>query len=107
MVINPVVYLPWLLKQFLNMGGRCQKRNIHSLSEVVDDVDIVVNCTGIRAKELTRDQSLIASRGHNLIVKAPQIRQTMSMETKSSYTYIIPRSDGTVVLGTTKEENNG
>ncbi|GAA5801758.1 hypothetical protein HPULCUR_007210 [Helicostylum pulchrum] len=105
-VINPSVYLPWLMKQFLNMGGKCQKKTIYSISEVVDDVDLVVNCTGVRSKELFADKDLVATRGHNLLVKAPHIRQTMSMETKSSYTYIIPRSDGTVILGTTKEDSN-
>lgn len=105
-MINPSVYLPWLLKQFLNMGGKCQKKTIYSISEVVDDVDIVVNCTGVRSKELFADKDLLATRGHNLLVKAPHIRQTMSMETKSSYTYVIPRSDGTVILGTTKEDSN-
>lgn len=105
MVINPLVYLPWLLRQFLNLGGICQRKKIHDISEVVDGVDIVVNCTGIRAKELVHDTSLIATRGQNVLVKAPHIRKSMSMETKSNYTYIIPRTNGTVILGTTKDDN--
>ncbi|KAI7895817.1 uncharacterized protein EV154DRAFT_493866 [Mucor mucedo] len=104
-VINPLVYLPWLMNQFLNLGGLCQRQTVHDLSDVITGVDIVVNCTGIRAKELTHDASLIPTRGHNVLVKAPHIRKTMSMVRKKNYTYVIPRTDGTVILGTTKDEH--
>lgn len=104
-VINPLVYLPWLLKQFLNLGGVCQKKKIHDISEVVEGVDIVVNCTGIRAKELVDDPSLVSTRGQNVLVKASHIRKSITMETKDDYTYIIPRTNGTVILGTTKEDD--
>lgn len=93
------------MKQFLNLGGLCQRQTVKDLSEVTIGVDIVLNCTGIRAKGLTHDDSLVATRGHNVLVKAPHIRKTMSMIKKKDYTYIIPRTNGTVILGTTKDEN--
>lgn len=93
------------MKQFVNLGGLCQRKKIHDISEVVIGVDIVVNCTGIRAKQLVHDVSLIATRGQNVLIKAPHIRKSMSMVNKNDYTYVIPRTDGTVILGTTKDDD--
>lgn len=93
------------MKQFVNLGGLCQRKKIHDISEVVIGVDIVVNCTGIRAKQLVHDASLVATRGQNVLIKAPHIRKSMSMVNKTDYTYIIPRTDGTVILGTTKDDD--
>ncbi|KAL9545882.1 hypothetical protein MBANPS3_006936 [Mucor bainieri] len=105
-LINPLVYLPWLLKQYLAMGGKHKKQQIERISDVIsDDVDIVVNCTGVRAKDLggVMDTDIVPTRGQNVIIKAPHIRRTISMLKRDSYTYVIPRCDGTVVLGTTKD----
>ncbi|KAI8087631.1 uncharacterized protein B0P05DRAFT_569582 [Gilbertella persicaria] len=90
-------------------GGKHRRQKVNCISEVVtDDIDVVVNCTGLRARELGKvmDAKVTPTRGQNVIIKAPHIRKTVSVTRSDSYNYIIPRSDGTVVLGTTKEEGN-
>ncbi|OAD02823.1 hypothetical protein MUCCIDRAFT_155983 [Mucor lusitanicus CBS 277.49] len=91
------------------MGGKHRKQKIDRISDVItDDVDIVVNCTGVRAKDLAgvMDAAIVPTRGQNVIIKAPHIRKTISMSKRDSYTYVIPRCDGTVVLGTTKDTSS-
>ncbi|KAG2216028.1 hypothetical protein INT46_007088 [Mucor plumbeus] len=108
-LINPLVYLPWLLKQYFALGGKHRKQKIDQISDVIsDDTDIVVNCTGVRAKDLggVMDKSITPTRGQNVIIRAPHIRKTISMSRPDSYTYVIPRCDGTVILGTTKDTNS-
>lgn len=80
--INPAVYLPWLLKQFLNLEGKMERRKVDSLSQVTDGVDVVVNCTGIHARDLVGDKSVVWTRGQNVLIKASHIRKTMIMDSK-------------------------
>lgn len=73
------------MKQYLAMGGRHKRQKIDRISDVVsDDVDIVVNCTGVRAKDLggVMDAAIVPTRGQNVIIKAPHIRRTISMLSK-------------------------
>jgi D-amino-acid oxidase len=89
------MYLPWLLKQFVILGGKCQKKKIHSISEAMttDEVDVVVNCMGIYAKKLINDKDLIPTRGQNIIVKAPHIRRSMTIASKYILYLFIPHVD--------------
>ncbi len=64
------------------MEGRIERRKIDNLSQVMEDVNIVVNCTGINARDLVQDKSVVASRGHNVLVKAPHIRKTIAVVSK-------------------------
>ncbi|KAI8373705.1 hypothetical protein BD560DRAFT_327905 [Blakeslea trispora] len=108
-LINSLVYLPWLFKQYLLLGGRHCRQRINCISEAMsDDVDIVVNCTGVGVRNLggVNDKSVVPVRGQNVLIKAPHIRKAVYLNTSKGCTYIIPRSDGTVVLGTTRDEGN-
>ncbi|OBZ85612.1 D-amino-acid oxidase [Choanephora cucurbitarum] len=108
-LVNPLVYLPWLLKQYLLLGGKHRRQKINCISEAMDDdIDIVVNCTGVGARDLegVNDKTVVPVRGQNVLIKAPHVRKAVYINTSKGCTYIIPRSDGTVVLGTTRDEGN-
>ncbi|KAG2220124.1 hypothetical protein INT45_006152 [Circinella minor] len=111
-LINPERYLKWLQAQFVALGGKRIHIALSSITEAMDDeqnsVDIVINCTGMHSAWLggVKDKNIKPIRGQNVLVRANHIRRTISMKTKDAYTYIIPRSDGTVILGTTKEEES-
>lgn len=67
------------------MGGKHRKQKIDRISDAMsDDVDIVVNCTGVRAKDLAgvMDAAIVPTRGQNVIIKAPHIRKTIAMSSK-------------------------
>ncbi|KAI9313541.1 hypothetical protein BX666DRAFT_1864121 [Dichotomocladium elegans] len=108
--IQPERYLRWLLMQFVALGGKHQRMAVADIADAMGDeqnpVDIVVNCTGMHAASLggVKDKHMRAVRGQNVVVRASHVRKTMSMSS-DAYTYVIPRSDGTVVLGTTKESH--
>ena len=47
-------------------GGSVQRRKIHDLSEIADDFDLVVNCGGLGARQLFKDDKLYPVRyNHN------------------------------------------
>lgn len=107
------MYLKWLLNQFKSLGGILLKfplTHIHQVIDLVKDVDniTVINCTGLGSKHLggVLDLTLYPTRGQTVIVNAPQVKRTITYIHKQGLTYIIPRSDGTVVLGGTNEKGN-
>jgi len=80
------------------------KKTLKSFEELVGQYDIVVNCMGLRAKELLPDDHLLQpNRGQVLRVKAPWIKHFIYVDNEC---WIIPGQEW-VVVGGTRQENNG
>ena len=103
-VVNGTVYLRWLLNRFSRvLGGSIRKCFVNSMSELTD-YDIVINCTGLGARELANDTNVYPSKGHMLLVDAPWINQWIFNESiHSDSACVFTRNDG-IVLGTTRED---
>lgn len=80
------------------------------MDEIFDLIDqkniqhvALINCTGLGARFLggVQDGALYPTRGQTVIVHAPHIKKTMTHVSSQGMTYVIPRSDGTVILGGT------
>lgn len=107
-VINAPYYIKWLLSEFQRAGGRIKRQTLTHINNVFDvDADAIVSCTGLGAKTLggVQDTSMFPTRGQTIVVKGPKIRETTTHVGKDYITYVIPRADGTVVLGGTMQKN--
>ncbi len=74
---------------------------------VLQPFDIIVNCSGMAANRLAgvMDEQMYATRGHMALVRAPLVTHTVTLDCgDAGITYIIPRGDGTVCLGGTRQE---
>ena len=49
------------------------QRKINNLSELSDDYDIIINCTGLGARELVGDLSVYPVRGQIIEVEGPEL----------------------------------
>ncbi|XP_065055223.1 D-aspartate oxidase-like [Rhopilema esculentum] len=100
-------YLPWLLKRFKEKNGKVIEKRINSFDELID-FDIIVNCSGVGARDLTGDKELVPLRGQLVRVKAPWIRHFYHVSiykgTDPYTTYIYPNIDN-VVLGTVSQQS--
>ncbi|PHZ10568.1 nucleotide-binding domain-containing protein [Rhizopus microsporus ATCC 52813] len=108
-LVNSPIYLKWLENNFKGLGGVIEKRAINDLREVLhQDVDVVINCTGLGSKYIAgiQDKALYPTRGQTIVARAPHIKRTLTYIGSHGITYIIPRSDGTVVLGGTANKND-
>ncbi|CAG8478539.1 12916_t:CDS:2 [Acaulospora morrowiae] len=95
-------YLRWLQTQFIDAGGKIKRVHLSHINEALDeDVDIVVNCTGISARTLggVEDDTVFPTRGQTVIVWAPHVKKICTRIGADYITYVIPRQDGVVVLG--------
>jgi len=100
MFIEPATYLRALLRDFHLAGGRIVVRGLASASDVAALPEpVVVNATGLGARELFGDRELVAIKGQ-LTVLLPQAGVDYAVVTEDLYMF--PRSDG-IVLGGTHE----
>ena len=59
---EPVKFMPYMMKQFTDLGGVIVNRKIDSLKEL-SDFDVIVNCSGSGARQLVGDRELQPLRG--------------------------------------------
>lgn len=97
------------MKEFKKLGGNIIRHALIHIDEIASFAQqhkklAVINCTGLGAKFLggVNDDALFPTRGQTIIVKAPHIKKTLThLHGDGSITYVIPRSDGTLILGGT------
>jgi D-amino-acid oxidase len=94
------VHMPWLLRGLRQHGVRFVQREVSSLEQPLAAANIVVNCTGLGARELCRDNELQAVRGQVLRIKGSHMPHAWIDDTRDGPCYVIPRADGLVVGGT-------
>ncbi len=103
MLIEPNRYLRALLRDYALRGGRVVVREFGSAADLLAlDEPLVMNCTGLGAKELSGDTQLEPIRGQ-LSVLAPQ--PAIDYITLHGGHYMFPRTDG-IVLGGTFQHGN-
>jgi D-amino-acid oxidase len=99
--IDVPIYMPWLLKRFLALGGVLQAAEIQNLRSLKSDFPVVVNCAGLGAKALTGD-ALYPIRGQVIRVRKPLDlpADIISAASATTTTYIVPRSQDCLLGGT-------
>ncbi|MGW0610839.1 FAD-dependent oxidoreductase [Streptomyces sp. NPDC002788] len=102
-LIDMPVHLPWLRKRFVAAGGVVEARTVSSFAEA--DAPVVVNCTGLAARELVPDPSVRPVRGQLVVVENPGIDTWLvSSDAAGQYAYMFPQPGGLVLGGTTEED---
>ena len=96
-MVAPPIYLQRLHDQFLAAGGRLELRTVESLEELAGEAPLLVNSTGVGARELAKDDSVYPLRGQTILTDAPGIR--VGYMDNSSVDHIFPRADGVLIGG--------
>jgi D-amino-acid oxidase len=102
--VSMPVYLEYLLTRYASLGGGVEYATVRSLASV--DAPVVVNCTGIGARALVPDESVVPVRGQIVVVENPGISEFYidhGADATPEYVYAFPHGD-VVILGGTAEE---
>jgi D-amino-acid oxidase len=75
-VIDTGVYLDFLVNRFQAQGGQIQPHVVNDLTEAFTQSNIVVNCSGLGARELVGDRDLHPARGQVVRIKHNGFRST-------------------------------
>ncbi|KAI0724836.1 hypothetical protein C8Q72DRAFT_786608 [Fomitopsis betulina] len=121
--IDTTPYLNYLLARFLSSGGTIVRASVQHVNQIIEGgieafslgqpsqcpVDALVVCAGLAARMLggVEDKDMHAMRGQRVVVRAPWIDKAMGLEESSAKdTYLIPRKNGNVVLGGTRDPDD-
>ncbi len=99
------VYLDYLRARFERAGGALQTAAVASLTELAGVAPVVVNCSGVGARDLVPDPAVMAVRGQVVIAANPGIEEFYINRDEEPpwIVYMFPHGD-TVLLGGTNEE---
>ncbi|KAF8632057.1 hypothetical protein AX15_002079 [Amanita polypyramis BW_CC] len=113
-------YVNYLMSRFLGSGGTMIRGTVQHMSQLVEGgangfrygslnatrqaPDGILVCTGLGAR--VEDKQMIPVRGQTVLIRAPWVRFGKSIsDDRGSWTYVIPRRSGDVILGGTKNPN--
>lgn len=116
-LINPHIFLPYLVTKITDLGGIFEKRYFKNeeafktLSE-----KIIFNCTGLGARELTQDTNMKPIKGQLVMIEYPEIKLKQSLNGLDSISadgrYIYPhpeeknaKGEIEIALGGTADES--
>ncbi|MFF8828436.1 NAD(P)/FAD-dependent oxidoreductase [Streptomyces sp. NPDC015131] len=104
-LVDMPVHLAWLVARLEAAGGCVERRAVASLDEA--RAPVVVNCTGLGARDLVPDPALRPVRGQLVLVDNPGVEEWFVAPDTStgSATYFFPQP-GRLVLGGTAEEDD-
>lgn len=95
LIFNVASYSDYLMRQFLERGGRVKVLTLHHPSELTALPEpVFINCTGYGARALWNDTSIVPVRGQIAwLIPQPEALCSMSFEN----VYVVSRRDGIVV----------
>jgi D-amino-acid oxidase len=100
------VYLEYLRGRFERLpDSRLEVAPVRSLAELAGVAPVVVNCSGVHARDLVPDPAVVPVRGQVVIAANPGIEEFFINRDEEPpwITYMFPHGD-TVLLGGTNEE---
>jgi D-amino-acid oxidase len=105
-VVDMAGHLCWLAGQLGALGCPVHVERLSELAAAAGGVDVVVNCTGLGARELIGDQTLMPVRGQVVVVAQFGLTEwVLDHSDPQQLVYVVPRTD-TVLLGGTAEEGD-
>ena len=103
-VADMSVHLPWLVARLESLGGSLASSTLGSLDEALARAPVVVNCAGLGARELARDEALLAVRGQILLVEQTGVEEwLLDQSDPERLLYVVPRERDVVLGGTAQE----
>jgi D-amino-acid oxidase len=103
-VVEMPVYLGWLERRFRALGGTILEIEIAALDDVLAECPIVVDASGLGARELALDPLVHPIRGQLVRVERVGIeRFVLDDHGPGGITYVVPRSEDCVLGGTAEE----
>ena len=95
-------YMPWLLQRTRDLGGIIEESVVEDLAEI--SAEVIVNCSGIGARELCLDAEVKPVRGQIIYIDQDPGFGRFDQQPET-LTYTIARRDCTVLGGTAQSDD--
>jgi D-amino-acid oxidase len=107
--VSMTVYLGYLVARLTRAGGEVRTADFGSLAEAAawTTAPVIVNCTGIGARRLVKDNDLVPVRGQVVIARNPGLSEFFLGvgDAPHDLSYFVPHGD-LLLLGGTEETGN-
>ncbi|MFF5826692.1 FAD-dependent oxidoreductase [Streptomyces bacillaris] len=106
-LLDMPVHLAWLERRLVAAGGAVERRAVSGFAEAAERSPVVVNCTGLGARELVPDPGMRAVRGQLVLVENPGIEEwfTEADPASEATTYFFPQPGRLVLGGTARADD--
>ncbi|MEV7268817.1 FAD-dependent oxidoreductase [Streptomyces bacillaris] len=106
-LLDMPVHLAWLERRLVAAGGAVERRAVTGFAEAAERSPVVVNCTGLGARELVPDPGMRAVRGQLVLVENPGIEEwfTEADPASEATTYFFPQPGRLVLGGTARADD--
>ncbi|MEU0132832.1 FAD-dependent oxidoreductase [Streptomyces sp. NPDC006296] len=106
-LIDMPVHLRWLEGRLAAAGGVVERRAVDGFGEAAAEARVVVNCTGLGARELVPDAGVRPVRGQLVVVENPGVEEwfTRADPASSATTYFFPQPGGLLLGGTAEVDD--
>ncbi|MFE7458972.1 FAD-dependent oxidoreductase [Streptomyces sp. NPDC057554] len=106
-LLDMLVHLAWLERRLVAAGGAVERRAAAGFGEAAERSPVVVNCTGLGARELVPDAGVRAVRGQLVVVENPGVEEwfTEADSASAATTYFFPQPGGLVLGGTAEADD--
>jgi D-amino-acid oxidase len=100
-VIEPITHLKWLRDRLEGLGVSIKSQSATSLSESLSECPIVINCTGLGARQLCDDHDLHPVSGQLVKIRNTTVHSVTFIGSRPEKTaYVIPHEGYTILGGT-------
>src|SRR5262249_35890091 len=104
--IDTTRYMPFLHREFKERGGQIVTRQLGHISEVLDEGEVVVNCSGLGARTLVDDAAVYPIRGQIVLTENPVKALYLADDTYDAFpVYILSREQHCVLGGTVEDHS--
>jgi D-amino-acid oxidase len=99
-------YLGYLLDRLTGAGARIEYQAVASLAEAAAEAPVVVNCTGVAARELAGDSQLFPLRGQHVVVDNPGLDEFFFEQNPGAESVsFFPHGDRVILGGTNGKDD--
>ncbi|MFD3521574.1 FAD-dependent oxidoreductase [Streptomyces sp. NPDC058653] len=104
-LIDMPAHLAYLEERLGAAGGGVERRTVAGLAEPAAEAAVVVNCSGLGARELVPDASVFPVRGQLVVVENPGIDEWLvsAAGNGAGTSYLFPQPFGLVLGGTAED----
>ncbi|MGY0057138.1 FAD-dependent oxidoreductase [Streptomyces sp. LZ34] len=105
-VVDMSTHLGYLRRRLEAAGGSVEQRAVTTWAEAAREAPLVVNCTGLGARDLVPDAEVRPVQGQLVIVENPGVDEWfVSADPGSADTlYVLPQPYGVILGGTARED---
>lgn len=101
----------YLATRFRNLGGVIIRAKLAAIGDaqtaasLSEPPKLIINCSALGSLTLSdvKDEAMYPTRGQLCVIRAPWMKYGKTVTGKGKTSYSIPRSNGMVILGGTRE----